>query len=274
MTDTIDHEYVLGTQSDELDRLQMQHELWADAARAQWRIGGFGSGQTLIDLGCGPGFATRELAGIAGAGGKVIGVDVSKRFLEHAKVYANDGNDAGVEMIHADAQDVSIGEGIADGLYSRWVLSFTPEPERVIGHISRAMKPGGTVVIQDYVSWASLLWAPMNETLGVLRRSIMSMYEAQNADSSVGQKLPSMLVRHGFEIREVRPLHRIARPGEPLWKWPTVFFRTFLPKVVEAGHMTQSEFERWDAEWRELERTPGAFFMTPPQVEIIADKTR
>ena len=55
-----------------------------------------------------------------------------------------------------------------------------------------------------------------------------------------------------------------------MWAWPTVFFRTFLPKVVAAGHMSREEFEAWDAEWRELERTPGAFFMTPPQVEIIA----
>jgi len=273
MTHTIDHEYVLGTQSDELDRLQMQHELWADVAREQWARAGFGKGQTLIDLGCGPGFASRELAELVGADGSVIGMDVSMRFIEHARVHASEGTDARVEMIHADAQETPIGEADADGLYARWVLSFTPEPERVVRQISRAMKPGGTVVIQDYVNWEHILWAPLSSTLDVLRRSILSMYKAQNADSNVGAVLPEMLTRHGFEVREIRPLIRIARPGEPLWQWPTVFFRTFLPKVVEAGHMTHDEFEQWNTEWLELERTPGAFFMTPPQVEIIAVKT-
>lgn len=272
MSEIADHEYVLGTQSDELDRLRMQHELWADVARSQWSRAGFGAGQTIIDLGCGPGYATRELASLVGAGGRVIGVDVSKRFVEHAQAYASDGTDARVEGVHADAQDVSIGEGIADGLYTRWVLSFTPEPGRVIERIAAAMKPGGVVAVQDYVMWTHLLWAPLTETLDILRRSILSMYGAQRADSNVGQIVPPLLAANGFEILEIRPLHRVARPGDPLWQWPTVFFRTFLPKVVEAGHMTRAEFEAWDAEWRELERTPGAFFMTPPQVEIIARK--
>jgi hypothetical protein len=125
-------------------------------------------------------------------------------------------------------------------------------------------------VIHDYVLWTHLFWSPSGEGLEVLRRSILSMYGAQRADSNVGQKLPAMLESCGFDVEEIEPVHRIARPGDAMWQWPTVFFRTFLPKVVDAGHMTREEYALWDREWRSLEETPGAFFMTPPQVEIRA----
>ena len=254
----------------------MQHDLWADQARAAWTRAGIGPGMTVVDLGCGPGFALRELAALVGEGGSAIGVDVSRGFVEHAQAYASEGGPGGarasVRTVHGDAHALTLDDAIADAAYLRWVLSFTPEPERVIGELARVLSNGGRVVIQDYVAWTNLLWAPFDETLAMLRRSILSMYGAQGADSNVGRRLPALLEAHGFAVEEVSPVHRIARPGEAMWAWPSVFFRTFLPKVVEAGHMTQAEYEAWDAEWRRLEETPGAFFLTPPQVEIIATR--
>jgi len=74
--------YILGTDKEELFRLGLQHQIWASEAQTGWAKAGFTAGQTLLDLGCGPGFATRELAFIAGKSGKVIGVDLSKNYIE------------------------------------------------------------------------------------------------------------------------------------------------------------------------------------------------
>ena len=58
--------YILGTDKEELHRLGIQHQVWASEAQKGWTLAGFTAGQTLLDLGCGPGFCTKELAMITG----------------------------------------------------------------------------------------------------------------------------------------------------------------------------------------------------------------
>ena len=55
-------EYVLGTNDEELMRLGFQHRVWGEQAFALWERAGFAPGQTIVDVGCGPGFATLDLA--------------------------------------------------------------------------------------------------------------------------------------------------------------------------------------------------------------------
>ena len=64
--------YILGTDTEELHRLGIQHQIWSSEAQMAWKSAGFTAGQTLLDLGCGPGFCTRELAYITGTSGKVF----------------------------------------------------------------------------------------------------------------------------------------------------------------------------------------------------------
>ena len=67
--------YVLGTHSEELERLGRQHQIWQAEAMAAWDKAGFKSGDHLLDLGCGPGFASFDLAELVGLTGQVLGID-------------------------------------------------------------------------------------------------------------------------------------------------------------------------------------------------------
>src|SRR3990172_10377005 len=78
-------EYVLGTNDEELRGLGFQHGVWGEQAFALCERAGFAPGQTIVDVGCGPGFATLDLARLVGPKGYVIAVDHSARFLEHLK---------------------------------------------------------------------------------------------------------------------------------------------------------------------------------------------
>ena len=57
-----DSSYLLGTHTEELERLRFQHELWLPAARAAWQRAGLGAGMRVLDVGAGPGFAAMDLA--------------------------------------------------------------------------------------------------------------------------------------------------------------------------------------------------------------------
>ena len=65
-------EYVLGTHDEEIARLRLQHRVWRPRATDAWLRAGFTTGQTLIDLGCGPGYASIDLAEIVGSSGRII----------------------------------------------------------------------------------------------------------------------------------------------------------------------------------------------------------
>jgi hypothetical protein len=76
----------------------------------------------------------------------------------------------------------------------------------------------------------------------------------------------------GLEVLEIRPLQRIARPGDPLWDWPTSFFNNFIPMLVEQGLVAEEDWRWLQKEWAERTKDPNAVFWTPSMVEIIARK--
>src|SRR5213075_1982728 len=77
-----ERDYVLGTHDDEIARLGLQHRVWRPRALDAWRRAGFTELLTLLDVGCGPGYASLDLAEIAGPRGRVVAVDRSARFLD------------------------------------------------------------------------------------------------------------------------------------------------------------------------------------------------
>lgn len=62
MTETDD--YLLGMAPDEIDRLGRQHTAWRDHTIKVWDSMDIDDGNTVVDLGCGPGFATEDLPSV------------------------------------------------------------------------------------------------------------------------------------------------------------------------------------------------------------------
>lgn len=270
---TADHkDYVLGTDDAELERLGFQHQLWSHIAHRLWMRAGFQPGQRLIDLGCGPGFASFDLSQLVGTSGSVLAIDASPRYLEFVKSQGAPRGGGAIETLQADAQKLPLDEACADGAFTRWVLSFTPKPERVVAGVAKALKPGACWVVQDYVDWPALFWAPLSTTVPTLRGAIMRHYDSVGADYRIGQKLPAMMERAGMRVRHIEPIVEAVRPGTALWQWPMTFFRIFLPKIVEAGNLAEADMKAILTELEALELEPGAFFWIPPMVGIIAEK--
>jgi SAM-dependent methyltransferase len=76
-----ERDYVLGTHDAELERLGLQHRLWRPRMLDAWRRAGSGAGQTVLDVGAGPGYAALDLAEIVGPTGRVLALERSRRFL-------------------------------------------------------------------------------------------------------------------------------------------------------------------------------------------------
>lgn len=272
MSKTPPKEYVLGTNDAELERLGLQHKLWSAQALQLWERAGFAPGQTIIDLGCGPGFATFDLAVLLGPSGRVVAVDESARFLEYLRTELERRGLRNVESVESDVQKLSLPEGTADGAYARWVLCFLKEPELAVAGVARALRRGGAFAIQDYFNYESLTLAPRSRIMTRIVRAVGESWRAHGGNPDFVGHLPAICARSGLVLREIRPQLRVARPGSLLWQWPTTFFGNFVPVLVQNGYLTPAEQHEFEHEWAERSLDPNTFFFAPPVFDVIAEK--
>jgi ubiquinone/menaquinone biosynthesis C-methylase UbiE len=265
-----ENEYLLGTHDDELWRLGFQHQVWMREAAASWERGGFGPGSHVLDIGCGPGYATLELARLVGQRGRVVGVDVSPRFVAHlqAVAAANGVANLGVEV--QDVEALGFPPDSFDGAYARWVLTFVRHPEAVVAGAARVLRPGGRLVVHDYNNYSGLQVAPEDPAVQRVVAAIIASWRDRGGDPNVGTRLPRMMLDAGLEVVSVTPIARVARPGDALWHWPRTFFDNFLPHLVQTGYLSGDEHAEFDAVWAARAADPAAFLATPPMVEVVA----
>jgi len=109
---------------------------------------GVAPGQRVVDLGCGSGRTTLELAARVGPSGNVVGVDISAEMLARGRERAAGlGN---VEFVHADVQVYDLGEARFDAAYSRFGVMFFADPVAAFANVRRALRPGGVL---SFVCW-------------------------------------------------------------------------------------------------------------------------
>ncbi len=151
--------YILGTDQAELHRLGLQHQVWSTEARRSWEIADFGPGQTILDLGCGPGFCSTELAYMVGEYGKIIAVDKSPAYITHLRSLSKlQGLD--IECHALDFQDLELKPNSLDGIYCRWALAWVDEVDNIVERLCHALQPGGAMVFQEYYDWSTLQTNP------------------------------------------------------------------------------------------------------------------
>ena len=119
-------------------------------------------GLRVADIGTGTGILALELAKL---GVSVIGVDNSARMLEAAESKFAEAGVTGVELRRGEANRLPLEDGEVDGCFVHMVLHYLPSPADAVREMARAVKPGGTVVVVDFVRHAQE-W--MRQELGVV----------------------------------------------------------------------------------------------------------
>lgn len=267
-----DKEYILGTHGDELRRLGFQHQLWAEPTVRLWERAGFAPGQSLLDLGCGPGFATADLAQLVGAKGSVLGVDVSSRFLAHCQTLADARGLANVRTDVQDAMALSLPSNSLHGAFARWVLCFTPNPRAVVQSVVDALRPGGTFAVFDYIRYDAFTMAPRSKVMERVVRATDQSIRDTGGDWGICTALPEIMDACGMDLVSIEPIVRIGRPGTALWEWPATFFENYIPVLIEKGLLTEDDQHEFRAMWRERSANPSAFFTTPVLAALVGRK--
>jgi SAM-dependent methyltransferase len=110
-------------------------------------------GQHLLDLGCGAGATTRELAARVAPGGSVLGVDIAEGLVHGARRRAAEAGVDNVEFRCADVQAGGLGAERFDGAYSRFGVMFFADPVAAFANVRRSLRPDGALV---FVCWQTV----------------------------------------------------------------------------------------------------------------------
>ena len=265
-----DRDYVLGTEAEEIERLGLQHRVWRARMLDGWRRAGIGPGQTVADVGAGPGYASVDLAEIVGPEGKVVALERSRRFLDALEERAARLGLNNVSAREHDVSEAPFGDAFADAAWCRWVLSFVADPGRTVAHIARALKPGGVAVFHEYADYGAWRMMPPDPDVERFRTLVMQSWRDAGGEPDVGVHLPAWLAAEGLELIHARPLIAVARRSDFLWQWPAAFMATNARRLRELGYVDEAEAERLATA---LDRAgPHALMVTPLVIEIVARK--
>lgn len=269
MATTTTGDYVLGTHDAEIARLELQHGVWRERALEAWRRARIGPAQTVIDLGCGPGFAALDLAEVVGPAGRVIALDRSRRFLDVLGRAAAARGLGNVEARECDLATDELPAG-ADAAWSRWVFSFVERPRELLARVARALRVGGTFVAHEYFDYAAWRAAPRDAVVEEFVARVMASWRARGGEPDIGPALLGWMPAVGLEIASVRAIVEVAAPGSPHWEWLQRFAEVGVSRLAELGEITAEQGAAAIAAWTACAARPGAQMITPAVLEIVA----
>jgi protein-L-isoaspartate O-methyltransferase len=268
-----DHDYVLGTNRDELERLGLQHRLWRPHVLDVWQRAGIGPGRRVIDVGAGPGYATVDLAQVVGPAGHVLALERSERFAAALRGVLQERALHNVTLHEIDLMEHAIPATGYDAAWCRWVACFVSSPQRLVQSIHAALRMGGTVTFHEYSDYASMRLAPRRPAFEAWVAEVKASWRASGGEPDVALDLVGLLKRAGFTISHARPIAFAARPSDPFWQWPASFIHTNLDRLLELGRVDAAWCDQVRAAWAEAEADAGSVVVTPLVLELVAVKT-
>lgn len=273
MTSCEEREYVLGTGDDEFDRLSFQHGVWRDECERAWDDAGFGAGMHILDVGCGPGFVARDLSRRLGPEGKITAVDVSQRFIDAIRSQTPGPASASITPLLCDVTegDSALPREV-DGIYARWLFCFVQNPRQLGQRLADRLKSGAALVVHDYFNWPAIHLEPGGGEWARFKRAVLDSARLTGGDLDIMSKLPNWLAEEGLVVESMRPFVRLARPGDDVWRWFRLYLNNFGRRMVDIELWTADEHLAMERAMDERERLPACFFLSPPQMVLVARK--
>src|SRR5690606_16250117 len=142
-------------------------------------------GQRVLDVGCGPGYATFDLAEIVGPAGRVIAVDQSRRFLNVLEAVRERRGLDSIETHELNLDEAPLPASDVDAAWSRWVFAFVTRPRDLLERVCRALRPGGVIVMQEYFHYSTWRLTPPSPELDELVRVVTESWRDSGGEPDI-----------------------------------------------------------------------------------------
>ncbi|UNO39230.1 methyltransferase domain-containing protein [Streptomyces sp. MST-110588] len=222
-------------------------------------------GTEILDVGCGPGTITADLAALV-PHGRVTGLERAPEVLEQARATAAARGLRNVRFAVGDVHALDHPDGFFHVTHAHQVLQHVGDPVGALREMRRVTRPGGLVAARD-ADYAAMTWYPaldgLTDWLDLYRR----VARANGGEPDAGRRLHSWARRAGFAAGDITASAGTwcyATAQERAW-WSALWadrtvHSSYARLAVEGGHASRAELERIADAWREWGSREDAWF--------------
>jgi len=267
-----DSSYLLGTHTEELERLRFQHELWRPSAEEAWQRAGITTDARVLDVGAGPGFAALDLARIVGPTGRVLGLELSEAYVAAGQAMALNEPVPQLELRqHNLLCDPWPAEGF-DLAWCRWVAMFLSDLDPLLHGLKQSVRVGGQLLLHEYVHWDTFALHPGGQAIARFGQACQRSFREAGGDPDVNRRLPSLLAARGWRIEELRPLPVAGNGHAMAGLWMQRFVEVYGVRLQELGLWSSRDAAEAQREIAAAASDPGSFWVGPTVLELRATR--
>lgn len=221
----------------------------------------FVAGARVLDVGCGPGTITLDIAGRV-APGTVTGIDASADVIEQAQRDAT-GID-NVTFATGDVYALDFPDASFDVVHAHQVLQHLPDPVGALREMRRVCKPDGVVACRDS-DYAAFTWYPLTPQLESWQALYRAIARANRGEPDAGRYLLAWANAAGFsEVTPSASAWCFATPTDRAW-WGDLWADRMTTSAIATqaerdGFATRAELETTADAWRAWAANPDAWF--------------
>jgi len=223
-------------------------------------------GQRVLDIGCGFGDTTQQIAAMVGAGGEAVGVDAAENFIKASTSEAEEAGVANARFLVADVQVDDLG-GPYDAAFSRMGTMFFISPVAALRNVRKSLVPGGqlTIVVWRRREDNEWLYRAQEVVEGIVSRPEEydeptcgpGPFSMANADTVTGQMIAAgfegislrrcdLPILGGNNMDEALAIVKAIGPAGEILRLLGDRAQEYLPTVDAALRESFAEFQRED----------------------------
>jgi ubiquinone/menaquinone biosynthesis C-methylase UbiE len=223
-------------------------------------------GARILDVGCGPGTITVDLARLV-PDGHVLGIDAAEAVLDDARTEARQGGVGNVDFEVGDVSRLDCAAGSYDVVHAHQVLQHLTDPVAALSEMRRVCRPGGVVAARDG-DYGGMFWYPHDPDLQEWRALYQRVAKAVGGEPDAGRRMAHWARRAGFaQIRASASSWCFATPDERAWwggLWAERLTRSrFAHQALSHDCASSDDLARLANAWRRWSSDPDGWFVVP-----------
>lgn len=211
-------------------------------------------GLSVLDVGCGPGTITLDLAQCV-APGRVVGLEPVPAPLETARQHAADRGDTLTQFVIGDVYAIDVPDDTYDVVHAHQVLQHLTDPVAALREMRRVTRPGGLVAVRD-ADYDAMVWSPRDDRLDDWLEIYEAVARSNGAEPDAARHLLSWVHAAGFtDVACSATTWCFATPDERSW-WGGLWadrtrHSTFGQQALERGLITPDGIDEIAQAWQD-----------------------
>jgi SAM-dependent methyltransferase len=229
-------------------------------------------GIAVLDVGCGPGTITLDLASRV-APGPVLGIDASTEVITVAEAARAAATVDNARFATGEVYALEVDDASFDVVHAHQVLQHLSDPVRALVELRRVLRADGLLAVRDS-DYAAFTWAPANPMFDRWNHLYHQVTTRNDADADAGRHLLGWVRAAGFgKLTVTSSTWTFADPDGRAWwagLWADRCVKSgFAQQAIEYGFADPAELAAIADAWRAWATEPDGFFMVP-HVEVLA----